>query len=240
MKWLRTLSLAATFFLDVHVRAELADPKDCFQLKGPCTVQAEGRRVIRTPELMVAMASDSLLEKRDAKTVQLVSGQFYVETKSDIRFQTPYGKIWCVDECVSILSRGRALFEMRSLGGNWRVQRTGEAQIYALPAGLELKLGEVTDDGRAQMDFPQSLPWIPTLKLWTSLFPGTLEEFKPTLVKFRASWRGAVELASDMHLEAASRSIASANHAARAAAARRKAIADEDQRLRDLFRLKNP
>ena len=181
-----------------------------------------------------------MLEQRDGHTIQLVLGSFYVETSREVHFQTPYARVWCEEDCKGIFNRESTLLEVKSLEGRWLIKRTGEAQTYALPAGLQVAIGEVTTDGQAQMDFPQSLPWLPTVKQWAALFPGSVDELKPTLVKFRDSWKEAVEAVSDLHQHAASRAIASYEKTQAQERARLLAIQREDQKLRDLFREKNP
>jgi hypothetical protein len=129
---------------------------------------------------------------------------------------------------------------VKSLEGKWLIERNGDATTYAVATGLEISLSEVGEDGQASMEFPQSLPWLPTVKQWGELYPGTLDELKPTLVKFREEWKEAVEKVSAMHETAARRSIASAENEQAKELAQKAAKEREDARLRALFREKNP
>src|SRR5665213_2103573 len=240
MKGARALTLILIFFLDVHVKAETA-PKSCWGKSIPCPVQAGAeKQTITAKDLRVALGPAALLEQRDEKTVQMVSGDFYVETSKPVVFKTPYAKIWCDDDCKGLFIRTPESLTVKSLEGHWLVQRNGEKTVYTVPPALQVMVGEVGDDGRALMEFPQSLPWAPTVKQWGALYPGTLAELKPTLVKFREVWKVAVEWSSEMHFAAASRTIASADQAQAKERARKLALEREDQRLRALFREKNP
>lgn len=240
MKWLRVLACLFAFCVDVHVKAEEIIA-NCWERKIPCPIKASSRRlVLNAKEWRVSMAPSSLIERRAQSLVQLVEGQFYIEIARPIKFQTPYARVWCAEECKGIFVREGMSFTAKSLEGTWRIQRTGEAQVYVLPAGLQVVIGEVTDDGQSLMDFPQSLPWSPTVKEWSALYPGTLTELKPTLVKFRFVWKEAVEAVSDMHKHAADRAIAANDKILAAERAVRNAREREDQSLRELFRQKNP
>ncbi len=238
MRLLRLFSFVVIFFIDVQVKA--ADLKDCWGKTVPCPIDSrEAKRSVEADGLLVILAPHSLIEQRDDSTIQLVSGEFYIETKRTEKFKTPYAKIWCEGECQALIQRQVREFNVKSLQGRWLIQRVGEEQTYALPAGLQMTIGEVAEDGRASMEFPQSLPWIPTIKQWAALYPGGLEKLKPELEKFRKQWKEAVEAASVMQYQSASRTIASYEKSLAEDRARQKAREREDQSLRSLFREKN-
>jgi hypothetical protein len=186
------------------------------------------------------MGPHALLDQRDEKTIQLVRGDFYVETATPVVFKTPYARVWCDDDCKAIFSRKEDQIEIKNILGNWVVERNGEKTNYALHAGLRVEVSEVAGDGKALMEFPQSLPWGPTVKQLAELFPGHIKELKPTLVKFREVWKAAVEEASELQQKAAARSIASFEDEQAKERARKALREREDQRLRALFREKNP
>jgi hypothetical protein len=239
MRTLRGLTLVALFCIDVHVKAE--EHKSCWADKLPCAVSATAsRRVIEEEsKLRLVLAPGALLERREDDLVQLVRGSFYVEIEAPMKFQTPYGRFWCVGECKALFERRATEISLKSLGGDWRIERSGEKQDYALAAGLQILLAEADSSGRAQMDFPQSLPWISTMKQWAALFPGDTEEWKTQAAVFRDVWRGAVESVSDLHQVTARREVAAFDRAQAQERARQKARESEDQSLRDLFRTKN-
>ncbi|MGZ3723693.1 MAG: hypothetical protein ACXVA9_12210 [Bdellovibrionales bacterium] len=233
------LVLLCIFFLDVHVKAETVS--ECWGKTIPCPVQASAsKKVISAGNIKVSIGPHGLLEQRDEKTIQLVSGEFYVETAKPVVFKTPYAKVWCDGECKALFNRETDKLDVKSLEGRWLVQRNGEKTTYAVPEAQQISISEVTEDGRAEMEFPQSLPWAPTVKKWGALYPGTLDELKPTLVKFRETWKQAVESVSEMHSQAASRTIASYENSQAKERARKAAQEREDQRLRAIFREKNP
>lgn len=239
MRLLRLLTFVFLFCVDVHVKA--AELGDCWGHRIPCAVKAGDRvKTLSADNLRVSMSRASLLEQRDEKTVQLVAGQFYVETSRPVQFQTPFGKMWCESECKGLFVRETSRVVVKSFGGSWLVQRTGEQQTYVVPPALQVELGEVTSAGQAQMEFPQSLPWTSTVGAWAALYPGTLAEFKQTLAKFRPVWKEAVEAASSMHSQVILREIASDEKVRNEARARQLAKEREDQSLRQLFRDKNP
>lgn len=240
---MKRLLLGLLFCLDVRVKAGevTAEAAGCWGKTIPCPVQSEGAKtVIEAPSLKIALGPQALLEQRDRQTIQLVSGDFYVETAKDVTFKTPYARIWCEGECKAIFVRTTDKIDIKSLAGQWIIERNGEEQKYTVKAGLQLALSEVGEDGKAAMEFPQSLPWSPTVKQWAALYPGTLDELKPTLVKFREIWREAVGSVSDLHYQAAERNIASYEEEQAKERAAKAAREREDQRLRQLFREKNP
>ena len=186
MRWLAFVIL---FFADVHVRAESAE---CWGQRVPCAVQSlDSRRILKMKDTVLTLRAGSLLEQRDAKTIELIDGLFYVETTKPVVWQTPYARVWCEGECKGLFQRTLTTLEVTGLGGRWQLQRTGEKQIYGLAAGLRMELGEVTDEGRASMDFPQSLPWTPTIRAWAQMYPRPLTGLKVDLEKFRPIWRAA-------------------------------------------------
>lgn len=236
MKFARALILLALFCVDVHVRAE----EVCWGKTLPCPVQAkEGLRKLEAKSLKLSLAQGSLLEQRDGQVIELINGQFYVATSSRVKFQTPYGKVWCEDECKAIFERQVAHLTVRSLAGSWRVTRTGDAQVYVLGPGLQTRIGEVESEGRAAMEVPQSLPWSQTARLWAALYPGDFKDFKAELAAFRELWRLGVESASANQERSAQRTIASFEQAQTQQRARQKAREQEDESLRQLFRQKN-
>lgn len=239
---MKRLLLVLLFCLDVHVKAEeVTAEAGCWGKAIPCPVQAESaKKLIVAPDLKISLGPRALLEQRDRQTIQLVSGDFYVETAKSVTFRTPYARIWCDGECKAIFARTSDKIDIKSLKGQWIVERNGEEQKYSVRPGLQLALSEVGEDGKAAMEFPQSLPWAPTVKQWAALYPGTLDELKPTLVKFREIWKEAVESVSELHHQAAERNIASYEEEQAKERAVRAAREREDQRLRELFREKNP
>jgi len=242
MNWRKILTLACLFFIDVHVKAAEAPKKECWGAAIPCAVQAEGgeKRLLTANDLKISLAPAALLEQRDEKTMELVQGSFYVETSRPVVFKTPYGRVWCNDDCTGLFVRTDESFNIKSLQGHWLVQRNGENTTYQVPTALQVTLGAVGEDGHALMEFPQSLPWLSTIKQWGDLYPGTLKELKPTLVKFRETWKEAVENVSELQQKAAARTIASYEEGLAREKAAHDAREREDARLRALFREKNP
>jgi hypothetical protein len=241
MRLLRLATFGFLFCVDVHVKAQGLLAEDCWGKDGQCAVQAgASRRVMSNSTLRIVLAPQALLERRDPETIQLVRGDFYVESSTSVKMQTPFAKVWCVDDCKALFTRAMNGLEVKSLAGRWRVERVGEPTIYALPAGLQLVFGEVSDQGMAQMEFPQSLPWSPTLKQWAALYPDKMSMWKSEVVQFRHVWRDAVEAVSVLHQTAANRAVAA--HDKEVALARQKRLAQlrEDEGLRELFRSKNP
>lgn len=235
-RWLMCIAL---FCVDVRVRAEeLAG--SCWDKEMPCPVQAnDRRRLVESEGLKISLAAGSLVEQRDADSVQLVQGSFYIFTSRAVVFKTPYAQFECEDECKALVEREPLRLTLKSLAGRWLVTRKGETQQYALPAGLQILLGEVEPNGRAQMEFPQSLPWLSTVKSWAKLYPGSAKELRQEVADFRPAWREAVEAVSRLHLDTAKRAIASYESNQAQELARQKARAREDESLRSLFRAKN-
>lgn len=240
MKFLRLLACLFVFCVDVHVKAEGVSPVDCWGKSIPCAIQTKSaRRVLEAKDLQIVMSPGALIEQRDGAVIQLVRGEFYIATSSKVTFQTPYARVQCDSECKGLFTRTLTTWTVKNLAGQWRIDRQGEAQTYVLLPALQVTLGEVGLDGRASMDFPQSLPWLPTVKQWASLYPGDIKGLKPELESFREVWKDAVEAVSHLHQETALRAVAADQHARAAAEAKLKAVEAEDQSLRNLFRQKN-
>lgn len=234
---MRHVLLFIVFFIDVRVHA--AEAKDCWGKKIPCAVFAgEGTKRVSADSLSVVLHKNALLEQRSEDTVQLVDGRFYIETGSASRFKTPYGEFQCLNRCKAIVSREETELNLQVLAGSFRVRRTGEKRDYEVAAGLQVKVSEVTDSGVAHMEFPQALPWEPVVKEWAKVYPGSKAEFKTDIKRFRADWRAAVESASQVHFQQASRMIASHESDLANERARQKAREREDAQLRELFRKK--
>lgn len=239
MRIWRALALIAAFCVDVHVRADEVRAT-CFGHQVPCAVQAEGeRQVLQAETLNIAMNPHALLEQRASNVIELVNGHFLISAAKPVKFQTPYGRAWCEDECKALFEREDKKLTIKSLGGSWRLTRTGDEQVYAVPPGLQVSIGEVAPGGSAQMEIPQSLPWASTVRDWAALYPGDVKEFKSELAEFRGLWHRAVEMASHMQYQFAKREIASVENERAAELARQKAREREDESLRRLFREKN-
>lgn len=239
MRLLKALALVAVFCLDVHVKAD--EPNGCWEKpRERCAVKTDAKRVLTGDSIKMTVGASSLIERRDRNTIEVIDGRVYVETTKPYIFNTPYGKAWCADDCKAIFERQLDSFNIKSLAGRWLVKRTGEPQEYAVPVASQTILGEVTDDGHADMEFPQSLPWKSTLKEWAKLYPGTAKQFKPVVEAFRREWKEAVEAISQLQQQAAARTIASYEKSQAEDQAKRQAQEREDAKLRELFREKNP
>lgn len=231
---IRGMAFVFLFCVDVHVKAA----EICWGKTVPCIV--EGRQKLESAGVKIASDASALLEKIDASNVRLVNGQIYVDVSKKIAFKTPYARVWCEGRCRGILSRDLKQVNIKSLSGVWLASRTGDKGTYSVPEGMQMSFAEVTEEGSALMEFPQSLPWDPTIKMWIALYPGNLKEFKPLLTEFREIWRAAVDRASDMHQEQAERTIASHEKELAEERARQVERDREDAQLRALFREKNP
>lgn len=243
----RAALICALFFIDIKVHAgehnhaaEAVEAVDCWGKILPCAVQtSRHRRTLKAAGFEMTMSPHSIVEQRDAKTVQLVKGDYYLAVDGLVKFNTPYAEIRCSNECKGIFNRSEKNIEIKSLEGQWVIKRLGDKQEYALRAGLQVKVSEVEENGMAEMEFPQGLPFNATVKEWAKFYSGEYKEFKEEVTVFRQSWQEAVEQVSQAQLENATRSIAShqseidKQRAAKAAAER------EDAELRKLFREKN-
>lgn len=244
MNLARAALICALFFVDVHVHAaehaKSETAEDCWGKTLPCAIQSsQHRRELKAQGFAMTLAPNSIAEQRDAKTVQLVKGSFYLEVDGVVKFNTPYAEIRCPAECKGIFSRTQKELEMKALEGQWVIKRLGDKQEYALRAGLQVKVSEVEENGMAEMEFPQGLPFESTVKEWAKFYSGDFKDFKASVTVFRQAWQEAIEQVSQSQLENATRSIAShqseldKQRAAKAAAER------EDAELRKLFREKN-
>jgi hypothetical protein len=224
---IRSALLVMMFFADVRVRAEEV-------LFAP-----HGLRAVNTERVEMRLAPHTLLETRSEKWIHIVRGELYVRVQKPVTFGTAFASFSCDKDCYAIFQRSQDEVTIKSLKGTWRVKRVGEKAVeYGVKAGLQVTLGEVRDDGVAMMEFPQSLPWLSTVKEWSYFYSGKPEEFKSEMRDFRKTWRRAVELVSELHVTAAGRTIASYEAELARERARRKAQAVEDAKLRQLFRQK--
>jgi hypothetical protein len=229
----------------VDVKAEASDKaretENCWSKQIPCAVKSEHSKIrLHAKHLDLVMARGALLEQQTQNTIRLIKGEFYIETSQVVYFKTPYAKIWCEEECKGYFSRTVDQVNVKSLDGEWLIQRTGETTPYVLRVGRQVLIGEVQFDGKAFMEFPQSLPWSSTVNQWATLYPGSLDEFKHVLARFRTEWKGAVEELSDLHQTEAKRTIASHEKQVAEEQARKLAQEREDESLRAIFREKNP
>jgi len=225
---IRAVFFFLLFCLDIHVKADMA------------VASGSSKKTWSGGGMDVVMMPGSLIEQREGEMVNLVKGKFFIEFKHGVSVRTPFAAVLCQSEtCMAIIHRAGMEMEVKALKGEFSVRRLGDRAHYNLIAGSRVGLAGVTDEGKADMDFPQSLPWDSTVKEWAKFFPGNMKEFRPVLAEFRADWKRAVEALSGLHTERASREIAS-HQAALAAAAARAAVQErEDAKLRELFRQKN-
>lgn len=170
--------------------------------------------------------------------MQVVRGHVYFSGKQ-LRLSSPFAEVHCSTNCQMLIEREPTSITIKVLEGEAVLARTGDKTEYSVRAGHQLQVGEVMSDGKAKMEFPQSLPWDGTVKQWAMLFPGTFENFKSTLIQFRETWSEGVESASHLHLEYAGRALASHEQSLARQRARQAAIERENESLRRLFREKN-
>jgi hypothetical protein len=224
----RALCLLLCFFLDVHVRAD------------EVLNASAGKTSVSRENLKIVLAKGALVEIR-AETFHLVRGQVLVESSSNTQFTTPFAKIWCDNgpACKALIERSPDHVNVLSLNGEWRFSRTGDKQIYRIPAAMQMRLGLVAGDGKAAMEFPQSLPWESTVKRWASLFQGKPDEFKAEVENFRGLWRQAIETASLEQQQGAERTLASHDEKLAKEASRRAADERESAELRRQLRERN-
>src|SRR6478609_3498964 len=133
MSFARAALICALFFIDVHVHAaEHTKPEaaeECWGKTLPCAIQASHhRRDVKAAGFTMTMAPDSIAEQRDAKTVQLVKGDFYLEVDGVVKFNTPYAEIRCSTECKGLFSRTQNEIEIKALEGQWIIKRLGDKQ----------------------------------------------------------------------------------------------------------------
>jgi hypothetical protein len=190
--------------------------------------------------LQVVLGPGSLLEQHDKNEFQLVKGEFLVELQSIAKLKTPFATVTCDgDPCLALIHRDSTQVQIKALRGEFRVRRLGEKTDYGLGAGLQLTVMEVADNGVAEMEFPQSLPWDSTVKEWAHYYSGTSKEFRETLIQFREDWQQAVERVSQIHEQYAGRVIASYEATLAEERSRKAAQEREDAKMRKLFREKN-
>ena len=243
IRWHRLL-LLVFFFIDIQVKADdgkSAPEEDCWGKKIPCAILSNGHtKLLEAEGVRLVLAPGSLVEQRTADSLQLVAGSLYAEVTKPLKISTPYGRFWCEADCRGLFDRRKDFVKAKSLGGQWSIQRLGENDsIYGLKSGMQFWISEVGVDGKAAMEFPQSLPWLSTVKEWAKLYPGKPDEFKQALVKFRVEWREAVETASQISFRSAERLIASHNKQMAEIQARKQAQEREDEGLRRRFRENN-
>jgi len=243
MSWIRATILILCFCGEVHVRADTthAPSAGCWGKTIPCAEQSldHQRRVLRADGLTLTLGAESILQQRTESSIQLVRGLFYVETSKTVQFQTPFARLSCLGSCEALLRREPDQVVIKSLRGEWIVMRTGEDKRYAVVAGMQVQVGEIGEDGKAQMEFPQSLPWAETIREWGQLFPGKLDQFKVKLGEFHPIWQAAVGTVSDLHQTTVNRELASYDRGQARQKARELSRAAEDESLRSLFRQKN-
>lgn len=193
---MRILCLILCFFLDVHVRADEA------------LVTQNSIRKVSLKEGFIVLNARTLVEPK-GKTLNLVHGQLLVEAGRSTKFTTPFGEAFCDSEelCRALFERTSDKWVIQSLAGNWHFKRSGDNQVYQLHVATQIQLGEVTTDGQAQMELPQSLPWDATVKTWAHLFQGKPEQFKDQVIDFRVHWQAAVEGLSQAQSETTKKAV---------------------------------
>lgn len=225
---IRLFWLILLFCVDIHVKADSA------------VASGSHKRTWELGPLTVIMQPRSLLEPREGQTIHLVKGRFFVSFHGGGTVSSPFANVMCAtDECEGIFLRSDDGLDVKALKGEFTVRRLGDKAHYGVIAGAHVKIARVTEEGKSEMDFPESLPWDSTVKEWATFFPGTAKEFRPELSRFRVDWKKAVETLSALHIEHAGRVIASHEREVAAERARAAAQAAEDAKLRKLFREKN-
>lgn len=237
MRGFRGFLIISFFFIDVRVRAETNS--SCWGKSIPCAVRSQGHSAeYKAPGLVLVLSASAMVEQKDEKNIRLISGGFYLDVKNPIIFNTPYATFSCVSQCKALVERTQDSVTLKSLEGDWKIVRKGEAKEYFLSAGLQSQISEVDSTGMAHMEFPQAVVWSPTVKQWAAMYPNSFSSFKSDLERFRESWRSAVESSSSMNAEIVQRVVASHEAGLARERARQKAVEEDEKALRALFRKK--
>ena len=226
----RAFMLLFLFCVDVHVKAD----------SGAQVISAAHKKSFATANVSVVMQAGSLLEQREDNLVHLVKGHFFVDLQPSGKVQTAFATMTCaVDSCQALVRRDSEKVEIKAVKGEFNVRRLGEKAAYGLRSGMQVTVMAVTDEGTAEMEFPQSLPWDSTVKEWSKFYSGNAKDFRTTLIQFREEWKAAVENVSQLHQIQAGRVIASYEQSLSEQRARQAVQEREDAKMRKLFREKN-
>ncbi len=228
---MRTLIILLLFIVDVHVKAEPGAAR---------VISATHKKTFTSGDTAVVMQAGSLLEQREHNLVHLVNGHFFVDLKSSGKVQTAFATMTCAaDSCQALVRRDSEKVEIKAVKGEFSIRRLGEKAAYGLRSGMQVTIMAVTDEGTADMEFPQSLPWESTVKEWSKFYSGNAKDFRATLIQFREEWKAAVETVSQLHQVHAGRVIASYEQSLSEERARQAVQEREDAKMRKLFREKN-
>jgi hypothetical protein len=225
---LKFTTLIFCFSIEIHVRALDA------------TYEAKGsRKIVELGEHKVVLRAGTLVQALSGERVRLIRGAVLIDGSANFMVQTPFAKFTCEDECTGLVERKKDHVYIKSLKGNWSLQRTGDKQVYQIPVAAMLRIGEVSVDGHSDLEFPQSLPWNSTVKEWASLFAGSAHDFKPVLAEFHQVWLEAVGQLTEIQTQAAGRALAADANERATRESQRQAKEREDAKLRQLFREKS-
>lgn len=228
MKLAKSIALLICFCLDVHVRAEPCGAP-------PCQLKSEQVSVHAATGIVVG--PNGLISWEAPARVRLVQGKMLLNQPG--AFVTPFATFTCAGECRALVVREPVRVRLSTLKGAWRVERRGDATLYAVPEATQVVVGEVEGSGKAQLELPQALPWKPVVKAWGQLYRGPAAEFKAQVSEFHDAWTEAVEHLAETQEQLARAEVDQAAQAAHRAFMVKRAREAEDAELRARFRRQN-
>ena len=152
---------------------------------------------------------------------------------------TPYGRATCAGECEALFDRTENEVTIDALTEGWTLTRTGETEARTIPPATTVRVGQVTRDGRAAVTAPTTRAWADLITRWAKLYPDGGEAFTERAHEFREAYDDAVATLSARDQSRAVAMITAHQTEESNRAAKIRAAADEDARLRKLFRERN-
>lgn len=241
MRLLQLAVVLLTLMIDLQIDAETVYyPENCWSKDDTCAVQNDSKHpvTLQLHGMQIHMDSQAIVKKEREGEADLARGTLFAKHADTFTWHTPFGDVVC-RACQVLLHRDEDSLEVNAIKGRVTIVRKGDGSTYELPAGFSVQLSSVSNDGRANLDFPQAAPLLLVGKAWARVFPGSTQDFKKAFSDYVKTWDQAADLSSRMQKEEAERRIASAAAEKEKIEKIRLERRREQERIRKLFREKN-
>ncbi len=224
------------FTLEIRVKASnppLQKPENCYssELK-PC-IFSSGNKIIQVQnrKTVFNLKENTTLERLNEKNFQFMGGTVWVQNQEPLEISTLYAAISSTKGEFWLVEKDNKIF-VRSIVGQTDIKIN--SGVLNLPEGFQIWISGKDSQGKNTYGVPEIIPMEEHLRLWSTLFSGSREEFKNKVKMLKDLYKDTAYEGGELYQKIADRHVATLEEKKRAEQAsseRRRAYLQEIRRL---------
>ncbi len=248
MRLLKILILIAISLCDVSVHAKeiitlgnaqkiVEEPLNCLEGDDICAIKTSANEKYKLilGEVNIVLDENTALVRNSEKVVTLLSGQIWVNGKSQITVKSEYGEIISEKGNFWVIHQEKKVI-IEAIDTNLVLKPRLSPSDLKLEAGEQNWFGPIDQNQISSSGIPMPIDPNQLLFRWAKLYPGTKSKFEKEFKAFVELWRPAVENLAEHHAVLAKRRVASIEEENERQLKIKKAREKEDRRIRNWFR----